>query len=815
MVKLGVGRLSYKIPVLAVTLAGAVQFCSGQGGPGEKAPVDLPLLDQYCLSCHNDKLKTGGLSLAKLDISDTSVNRETLEKIVRKLRSKQMPPPGMPHPDQASSDKFTTALEAELDKSAAAALDPGHVVSHRLNRAEYVDVIHDLLSLDIDGAALLPSDMAGFGFDNNADVLSITPSLFARYMSAATKISRMAVGSPDNRPMTQVYRVEFGTKQDQRLSEDMPFATHGGLSVLHTFPLDGEYVFRIRMIRNGTVGTIEGLEEDVQQIDLRVDHALVKRFRIGGEFKGPDPGVLIAVPETDVAGQRVHNYRLNADKALEIRVPVKAGTRSVAAAFVDSLPAPLEGVRRLGGLEDGDPGIEVLEISGPFEGKTPQDSLSRKQIFICRPSNAQEEEPCARRIISTLARRAYRRPVTPPEIEPLVKIFKEGRNDRDFESGVEHALEALLASPKFLIRTEHDPPTAKAGFVYRLSDLELASRLSFFLWRSMPDDELLDLAEKGKLKDAAVLAKEVSRMLVDRRANRFIDDFVEQWLQIRNIHTHDVARQVLADFDPALREAMAEETQLFFETQVRDDHPLMELLTSNYTFLNERLARHYGVDNVYGSHFRRVTLTDDRRFGLLGEAGILTVSSYADRTSVVLRGKWILENLLGSPPPPMPPGIPPLKDNDMRSKPLALRERMEQHRSNPTCASCHASMDPLGFALEHFDAVGKWRETDGGAPINATIDWSGVTVDNPAAFREALISRKYEIIRTVCEKLMTYALGRGVDFTDAPTVRQLGRELAQDNNHWSALVLGIVKSPQFQMRRATGASSTASLASNR
>jgi hypothetical protein len=331
----------------------------------------------------------------------------------------------------------------------------------------------------------------------------------------------------------------------------------------------------------------------------------------------------------------------------------------------------------------------------------------------------------------------------------------------------------------------------------------------------MPDDELLDLAEKGKLKDAAVLAKEVSRMLVDRRANRFIDDFVEQWLQIRNIHTHDVARQVLADFDPALREAMAEETQLFFETQVRDDHPLMELLTSNYTFLNERLARHYGVDNVYGSHFRRVTLTDDRRFGLLGEAGILTVSSYADRTSVVLRGKWILENLLGSPPPPMPPGIPPLKDNDMRSKPLALRERMEQHRSNPTCASCHASMDPLGFALEHFDAVGKWRETDGGAPINATIDWSGVTVDNPAAFREALISRKYEIIRTVCEKLMTYALGRGVDFTDAPTVRQLGRELAQDNNHWSALVLGIVKSPQFQMRRATGASSTASLASNR
>ncbi len=811
MVKLGLRQVSLGFAVASVSV---VQLY-GQAGPGEKASIDRSLLDQYCVTCHSDKLKQGGLSLAKVDISDTRANRETLEKIVRKLRSKQMPPSGVPRPDQVSSDKFAATLEAELDKSAAVVPEPGRVVSHRLNRAEYVNVIHDLLALDVDGAALLPSDMAGFGFDNNADVLSITPSLFARYMSAATKISRMAVGSPDNRPMTQVYRVEFGTKQDQRLGEDVPFATHGGLSVQHTFPLDGEYVFKIRMIRNGTVGTIEGLEEDVQQIDLRVDHGLVKRFRIGGEFKGPDPGVLIAVPETDLAGQRVHNYRLNADKSLEIRVPVKAGTRSVSAAFVDSLPAPVEGVRRLGGVEDGDPGIEVLEISGPFDGKTPQDSLSRKQIFTCHPSKAQEEEPCARRIIGSLARRAYRRPVTSSEIESLVKIYKEGRDDRDFDSGIERALEALLASPKFLIRMEHDPTTAKAGSVYRLSDLELASRLSFFLWQSMPDDELLDLAEKGKLKDQAVMAKEVNRMLADRRANRFIDDFVEQWLQIRNIHTHDVARQVLADFDPALREAMAEETQLFFESQVRDDRPLVELLTSNYTFLNERLARHYGIDNVYGSHFRRVALTDDRRFGLLGEASILTVSSYADRTSVVLRGKWILENLLGAPPPPMPPGIPPLKENDNRAKPMALRERMEAHRSNPTCASCHASMDPLGFALEHFDAVGKWRETDSGAPINATIDWSGVTVNNPNEFRKALISRKDEFIRTVCEKLMTYALGRGVDFSDAPTVRQLGRELSQSDNRWSVLVLGIVESPQFNMRKATGVSAAPAVASNR
>jgi hypothetical protein len=767
------------------------------------AAIDRSLLDKYCVTCHNEKLKTGGLALDQVDVNQVRQNAEVLEKVVRKLRSQQMPPEGLPRPDAATLDAFVTTLESALDQVAQIDPDPGRVAAHRLNRAEYVNVIHDLLALDIDGTELLPSDMAGFGFDNNADVLSITPALLARYMSAATKISRLALGSPDNRPMMRVYKVEIGTRQNARMSEEMPFATHGGLAVHHTFPLDGEYVFRLRLKRNATVGTIEGIEEDTSQIELRVDHGLVRRYRIGGEFKGPDPGVLIAVPEDDVEGAKVHNYRLNADKQLEIRVPVKAGTRLVAAAFTDSLPSPIEvGRRRAGLVEDSDIGIDTLEISGPFNGKTPDETPGRRKIFVCRPASDRDEEPCARKIISTLALRAYRRPVVPADIEPLLSIYQEGRADRDFDEGIERALEALLSSPKFLIRMERAKTDAAPGGIYRLSDLELASRLSFFLWRSLPDDELLEFAERGKLRDPAVLANQVLRMLKDRRSTRFMDDFSDQWLQVRNIHSQDPDRTLFPDFDPTLREAMARETELFFESQVQEDHPIPELLAANYTYLNERLARHYGINDVYGSHFRRVALTDDRRLGLLGQASILTVSSYAHRTSVVLRGKWILENLLGTPPPPPPPNVPPLKENDGKSKPLALRERMEEHRKNAVCASCHARMDPLGFALEHFDATGKWRENDQGAEINSIITWSGRLVDGQKAFREALLSRKDEFVRTVTEKLLTYALGRGVDYSDAPTVRQIDRQVAKEDYRWSALISAIVNSTPFQMRRA-------------
>ena len=772
---------------------------SGSAAAEAQAPAapSRELFDRYCVTCHNDRLRTGGLMLDRLDIGQVHANAETLEKVVRKLRSGQMPPQGRPRPDAATIDAFATSLEAALDRAAAADPNPGRVASRRLNRLEYVNAINDLLALEIDGEALLPSDMAGFGFDNNADVLSVTPSLMARYIAAATKISRAAVGSPDTRPVMQVYKVGY-ERRDVRRGEDMPFATHGGLAVRHTFPLDGEYVFAIRLKRNETIETIDGIAEDEHQIELRIDHALVRRFPVGGKFPGPDPGMLIAAPEDDIEGQRLHEYRMTADRALEVRVQVGAGARLVSAAFTDAAPS----ANVPGDL----PGIDMLYISGPFEGTVPEDTASRRRIFTCRPADAsaQAEEACAREIIGSLARRAYRRPVGDADVDPLLAVYREGRAARDFEAGIERALEALLSMPSFLLRVERQPVDTRPGAVYRLSDLELASRLSFFLWKSIPDDELLDLAARDRLREPAVLAGQVRRLLADRRATRFLIDFVGQWLQIRNIHAQDPDGALFAGFNDSLRAAMVRETELFFESQVREDRPIPELLQADYTFLNEQLARHYGVNDVYGSRFRRVPWTDDRRHGLLGHASLLTVTSYANRTSVVLRGKWVLETLLGSPPPPPPANVPPLEASDRRN-PTSLRERMEQHRSSPVCASCHRRMDPLGFAMEHFDAIGRWRETDGGAQINSTIELSGRTIDSPRAFREALLAEgDREFIRTVAEKLLTYALGRGVDYYDAPAIRRITRGLAAQDHRWSSLVLAVVASDQFRMRRAAG-----------
>ncbi len=765
------------------------------------------LFDKYCVTCHNERTKAryANLALDKIDLADVGAHAEVLEKVVRKLRMGQMPPEGLPRPDAAMVDAFATSLETALDRAAAAAPNPGRVATHRLNRAEYVNAIYDLIALRVDGTELLPSDMAGFGFDNNAEVLSITPALMSRYITAATKISRMATASADNRPITQVYKVGF-ERRDQRAGEDLPFATQGGVAVRHTFPLEGEYAFTLRLKRNGTVSTIDGIEEDEHEIELRIDHALVKRFRIGGKFKGPDPGVLIAVPEDDSAGQKVHDYRMNADKELEVRLPIKAGTRLVSAAFTDSAPAPPINSARQGQTRDGQlPGIDMLYIAGPFDGKPTNDTPMRQRIFICRPAGSRDEEPCARKLLTPLARRAYRRPVNDADIEPLLAIYREGRTAKDFDAGIERALEALLSSPKFLIRVEREPAGLGPGTLYRLTDLELAARLSFYLWRSIPDDELLDVAARGQLKDPAVLTHQVRRMLADRRATRFMSDFVGQWLEVRNIQSKNPDIQLYSSFDDSLRKAMTGETELFFESQVREDRPLQDLLRADYTFLNEQLARHYGIDNVYGSHFRRYTLTDERRRGLLGHASVLMTTSYEDRTSVVLRGKWILENVLGAPPPPPPPAVPPLKEND-RAKPTSLRARMEQHRNNTVCASCHARMDPLGFALEHFDAIGKWRENDLGAEINSTITLSGQSVDSPKAFREALLAEgNGAFVRTVTEKMLTYALGRGTTYADAPIVRQLVRDVARNDYRWSSLILGIVKSGPFQMRAAPAA----------
>ena len=585
------------------------------------------------------------------------------------------------------------------------------------------------------------------------------------------------------------------------MGEDLPFATHGGLAARHAFSLDGNYVFRIRLQRSDIGGSIRGnIAEREYHIELRIDHALVERLTVGGAFAGQVRYTLsgggIAPPDDDVVHQQVALYNQTADQDLEVRLPVKAGTRLVSAAFTDMAPSASAGV--------GDnvvAGVASLEIHGPYGGEIPEETPSRRRVFVCRPNGAYDEGPCARRILGTLARRAYRRPVTDADLEPLMAIFEIGRAAEGFETGVARALEALLSMPAFLMRTEVDPLDSPAGTIYPISDVELASRLAFFLWRSIPDEALLDAATRGQLHDPVVLARQTRRMLADRRAARWMNDFLGQWLQVRNLQTMVPDPLRFPGYDSTLRDALIKETELFFESQVREDRSVLDLLRADYTFLNARLAEHYGVPGVYGSHFRRMPVVDPARGGLLGHGSVLTTTSYADRTSVVLRGKWVLETLLGSPPPPPPANVPPLPENDGTREPTSLRERMEQHRSNPICATCHADMDPLGFALENFDAIGRWRESDEGAPIDSAITWRDTEIDSPKAFREALLRQsKDELLRTIAEKLLTYALGRGVDYLDAPTVRRIVRDAARDDYRWSSLILGIVRSAPFQQR---------------
>ena len=786
---------------IATIIGCALALVAGAAAESAAQAPSRALLDRYCVTCHNERLQTANLMLDQVDLEQAGDHAEQLEKVVRKLRAGQMPPEGRPRPAGDEIETFVAALETALDDAAAGQLAPGRVASRRLNRVEYVNAIEDLLDLRVDGAESLPSDMAGFGFDNNAEVLAMTPSLMARYISAATKISRMAVGSPDNRPDGRLYTLGF-ERQDERMHEDMPFGTHGGLSARHVFPLDGEYLFSIRMERGlgDTSGRVRGIGEDAHDIELRIDHGLVKTWTIGGEFPGALPGLTIA--DDDVESLRGHEYRMTADHGMDIRLPVEAGQRLVSVAFTDSNPSPVDGVY-------GRPGIYSLFIAGPYDGTVPDETASRARIFICRPTagSAGNETACAREILAALARRAYRRPVTGRDLDVLMPFYEDGRRERDFEFGIERGLEAILSMPEFLLRAERQPAGIAAGEPYRLSDPELASRLSFFLWRSIPDDELLNVAAEGGLSDPGVLDRQVRRMLADPKAVRFMNDFVGQWLQVRNINEQSPDGGLFAQFNDTLRKAMVTETELFFQSQVRDDRPIPELLRANYTYLNAQLARHYGVDGVYGSRFRRVELDDDRRHGLLGHASILTITSYANRTSVVLRGKWMLENILGAPPPAPPPNVPPLEENDPAGEPTSLRAKMEQHRGNPVCASCHAMIDPLGFALEHFDAIGQWRESDRGAAINATIDWRGQTIDSPRAFREALLGRGTTFVHTVTEKLLTYALGRGLDHRDAPAVRQLVRDLARDGQRWSSLIKGIVGSTPFQMREAPASDS--------
>ena len=779
---------------VALGVAGGVGQASAQGRQAEATPeTHRALLDQYCVTCHNDRLRTAGLTLESIDVADVVGEAQVWEKVIRKLRVGSMPPARRPRPDRDAARRFVSYLETEIDAKAAARPHPGRPAPHRLNRTEYANAVRDLFGVEMDVRSLLPADESGYGFDNNADVLSLSPGLLDRYLIGANKIGRLAVGDPTLPPVTDVYRVSRYLSQDGRMSDDMPFGSRGGTAVQHHFPVDGEYVISVRLSRSG-FDQIRGVGRP-NTLDVRLDDRRLRSFTIGDTTRQP----------------REDSWDSNDDN-LQVRVAVMAGLRRISASFV-SEPRLEEGVFRprppIGTFDelnraDANAGVDRIEVRGPYDGVAPADTASRRRIFVCYPETPSDEARCAAEIARTLARRAYRRPVSAAEAEMLLDIYRQGRSVGGFDMGIEWVIERLLVSPAFLFRVPTDPEGARPGAPYVVSDIELASRLSFFLWSSIPDEELLTLAERGRLREPEVLEQQVHRMLHDPRPGALISNFADQWLWQRNLPSHTPDRELFAEFDDNLRQAFRTETRLFLESQLRDDRPALELLTANHTFVNDRLARHYGIPDIYGSHFRRVELDDDRRGGLLGHGSILTVTSYANRTSPVLRGKWLLENILGAPPPPPPPNVPALEENDEREVPASVRQRLEVHRRNPVCASCHAPMDPLGFALENFDATGRWRDLgEGGTPIDASGQLlDGTRFDGPKAFREALVTRGDEFVGTVVEKLLTYALGRGLEFYDMPTVRRVMRQTAADDHRWSALVLGIVKSVPFQMRSA-------------
>ncbi len=705
-----------------------------------------------------------------------------------------MPPAGVSRPDPATLEELMAGLEKKLDVAAAARPNPGRPLLHRMNRAEYANAIHDLLDLEIDAKPLLPPDDSTYGFDNIAEVLGVSPLLQERYLAAADRISALAVGDPQIGAGSDTYRLRQDLSQNQHI-EGLPFGTVGGILAQPTLPLDGEYIIQVKFMRTNT-GAVRGLEWP-HQLEILVDGARVHLARFGGDA---DLKALYHNPTT--ASDDI-------DARLRVRLPLKAGPRAIGVAFLKKTNAAsitrLQPFLRSSDTIDtsGTPHIDLVSITGPFNATGSGDTPSRRRIFSCRPSNLANETACATQILTTVARRAYRRPVTAGEMQEVLGFFGTGRKGGgSFDSGIQMALRLILASPKFVFRSETDPDSVAAGKTYRISDLELASRLSFFVWSSIPDDELLDVASKGRLRTPAVLDQQVRRMIADPRARALISNFAGQWLYLRNLGGMVPDSNVFPDFDDNLRQAFQREAELFFESIVREDRNVLDLMTADYTFVNERLARHYGISSVYGSQFRRVALTDDARKGLLGKGAILTVTSNGNRTSPVKRGKWILENLVGIPPAPPPPNVPPLpEDSEDDTAPLSMRQRMENHRANPVCASCHKIMDPLGFALENFDAVGAWRDTAASAPIDASgAFWDGTPVDGVAGLRKSLLRRPTVFVQTVTEKLLTYALGRGLDYSDMSVVRGILRESAPRDYRFSAVVLGIVKSMPFQMR---------------
>jgi mono/diheme cytochrome c family protein len=787
------------------------------------APATTPraLLDQYCISCHNQRLKTGGLALDTLDAARPGENAETWEKVIGKLRARSMPPPGLQRPDAGVYRTVAAHLERDIDRAWAARPRPGRIGAvHRLNRTEYSNAIRDLFALDLDVTPLLPGDETADGsFDNLADALSISTAHLERYLSVARQVTRLAVGLAPTSPRVETFEIPLHELQDDRQSEDLPFGSRGGIAIPYQFPVSGEYLVKVRLQRQYQ-DYLKGMGWP-QQLDVRLDGRLVKRFTVGGNAVGRPAALSYAGDgEPGFAGDPEWEkfMQLTGDADLEVRIPVDAGPRIVGVSFVrelwepEGLPHPPQRGRTIANdnVYMGYANVATVQIAGPFmttglRVETP----SRRAVFVCDPKLRSEEQACATRILSRMARLAYRRPVTKADVQGLLSFFASGRQDgKSFEAGIQLALERVLVDPDFLLRV-HREPAASAGNPYRLSDVEIASRLSFFLWSSIPDERLLDLAEKGTLTSPATLDREVRRMLADPRATTaLVNGFAAQWLNLRRIGDVVVDPDRYPTYDDSLLQAFRQETELFIASTLRENRSVLDLLRADYTFVNERLARHYGIPGVYGSRFRRVSLPDlNRRGGLLAQGALLSTTSYPDRTSPVLRGKFLLNNILGLQAPPPPAGVDTNLAETKPDKPMTIKERLALHRTNPTCASCHSVIDPLGFALENFDAIGAWRTVDEtGQPVEPhTITLSGDALDGLKGLRAMLLEEPEQFPRTVTEKLLAYGLGRRMEYFDRPAVRAIVRDAAAEDYRWSSLIVGIVKSPAFLMRaRAEG-----------
>jgi len=793
---------------LAVPLqAQAVQAAASV--PVGDAASSKAVLDRYCVTCHSNRLKTAGLTLEGRDLSSPASDPEVWERVIRKVHGSQMPPAGVARPDPAAAAGLVAYLRGSLDSYAAAQPYPGRPLLQRLNRAEYANAIRDLLGLDVDVSSLLPPDNSGYGFDNITDVLGVSPLLLEGYLRAAEKITVEALGDPKAQPDSVLFRVRQDASQDQHL-DGLPLGTIGGLAARVVLLADGEYVLEPKLFRTN-LGTMRGLENR-QALEIAVDGVRVHLAEFGGNEE-----VTESNDNPTVTGD-------NVDERIKVRVPLTAGPHTISVAFLERSHARnswrLERFQRSSSDTidfGGYPHVDTFTVLGPFNPTGVSETPSRQRVFVCRPASASEETACARRILATLARRAYRGQGTEEDVNELMEFYRQGYAEGSgFESGISLGMRRMLASPLFTFRAERDPAVGRDE-VYRVSDLELASRLSFFLWSSVPDDELLDVAESGRLRAPAELQRQVKRMLLDPKAtSALVSNFVGQYFYLRNLDSIQPNSTVFPDFDDNLRQAFRRETEMLFESIMHEDRPITEILSADYTFVNERLARHYGIPDVYGDAFRRVKVADDARRGILGHGSFLMVTSSPTRTSPVKRGKWILENVLGTPPPPPPPNVPALPERGTTSsQPLSVRETMEQHRRSPSCAGCHRLMDPIGLALENFDAIGGWREREVGniqalgPVIDAASELSdGTPIDGVNGLRRALESRADDFAQTFTEKLLTYALGRGVTARDMPTVRALVRSTARDNYRFQSIVLGIVTSTPFQMRMRTEASDT-------